>query len=238
VGFLFSVTFAARIIKVLMKKILVLTLMTILLASTAQAQWRFGVKGGANVSGFSTKSGVMDEQTPGVGFQLGGLAQYDFWILTFQPELRYSQRTIRIDDAYDNYYVREYAGLTQQSPDLDVVSHYLELPLNVLCKFKIGSLNLYGELGPELAYRLGGSFNGSSDAYSKYDGDMSFRKLDVGFGLGGGTIIGNIQLGARWDWYFSGIGTSKPYEPTGTGNMNVFHSMKYRNLSVSVGYLF
>ena len=221
-----------------MKNVLVITAFALTLAFTAQAQFNLGVKAGANASGFFTESTVVTQQTPNVNFHLGGFAQYDFWKLTLQPELKFSQRGFTMNDAYDKYYLRQIGGLTPGSPSLDFTSYHIEMPINLMYKQTIGKSKLFVELGPQLVFNLGGKLGGSAQAYKSYSDLMSFRWLDYGVGAGLGVEYKKILLGSRWDWYFNKIGEKKVDATYGVGNLNVFNDMKYLNLNFYVGYLF
>ena len=222
----------------IMKKSLLLVAIAFIFVVSAQAQWRFGVKGGANVSGFFTESTVMTQQTPQVNFQLGGLAQINFWILTFQPELLYSQRSFRVEDAIDSYFLSQYAHLTTSHPTLDMTTRHLELPLNILYKQKIGSLKLIAEIGPKVTFNLGGTFNGEADLYKSYADAYPFHWIDYGAGAGLGVEYKNFVLGTRWDWFLGRMGKPVIDESYGPSNTNIFNQMKYLNFNLTLTRLF
>jgi hypothetical protein len=221
-----------------MKNVLVVTVFALALALTAQAQFNLGVKAGVNATGFFTESTIVTKQTPNVNFNLGGFAQYDFWKLTLQPELKFSQRGFTMNDAYDKYYLRQIVGLTTTNKSLDFTSYHIEMPINLLYKHSIGKSKLFVELGPQLVFNLGGKLGGSSQAYKSYSDLMSFHWVDYSVGGGLGVEYNKFLLGSRWDWYLGKIGTKKVDATYEVGNLNVFNEMKYLNLNLYVGYLF
>ena len=244
VGFLFSFTFAEhpftnhQTLKTPMKKIAICLSFLLTIFSTVQAQWQLGVRGGVQSSFFYTESNVMNQQNPGIGYELGVFGQYKMGAFAFQPGLRFSNRTLCIEDANDKFYLSRYANLDAQHPRLQFSSNFIELPLSMLLKIKMKETKLLFEAGPQFSYRLNGAFNGETDDFQAYDEAMPFRNFDIGLGLGTGLEINNVVVGLRWDWYLNRMGKQIVNDISNTGEGNVFHQMKYNNLQLTVGYLF
>jgi hypothetical protein len=219
-----------------MKKLIVGTVLVILSVGISQAQLRFGIIGGANATGFYSES-IVDELTPQLNFHIGGMMQYDFWIFTIQPELLYIQKGGRLDNAFEKNYLQEYVNLTADAPALRYTSSHIELPVNLIYKVNIGKTKVFAQVGPHLTFNLGGSFNGSSALYSAYAKDFPFRWINYGVGAGAGVEYKKFQLSAKYDWSFNWLGSKVPnlYD---TGNLNLFNDLKYKNLSLSLGYFF
>ena len=220
-----------------MKKLSILVVLMFLFVGATQAQLRFGVKAGANASNFFNISSVVNDNSPTVNFQIGGVMQYDFWIFTLQPELNFVRKSGRLNNAYDKFYLQQYAGLTQDAPDLIVTTNHIELPVNLLYKVNIGKTKVFAEMGPFVSFNLGGTFNGSSAKYDQYADQLPFRWIDYGVGAGAGLEYKKFQLNATWNWGFNWIGAKVP-NLNETGNINAFNDMKYKNLSLSLGYFF
>jgi hypothetical protein len=220
-----------------MKKRSIIVVLILLTAGAAQAQLRFGVKAGVNASKVFNISSVVDDQSPAANFQIGGVMQYDFWIFTLQPELNFSRKGGRLNNAYDKYYLQQYAGLTEDAPALNFTTNHIELPVNLLYKVNVGKAKIFAEMGPFVSFNLGGTFNGSKAKYDQYADQLPFHWIDYGVGAGAGLEFKKFQLNAKWDWGLNWIG-SKVTGINETGNTNVFNDMKYLNLSLSVGYFF
>lgn len=220
-----------------MKKLSFLVVLILLAVGTSQAQVRFGVKAGANASSLFNISSVVNDNSPAVNFQIGGVMQYDFWIFTLQPELNFSRKGGRLNSAYDKFYLQQYAGLTEDAPSLDFTTNHIELPVNLLYKVNIGKIKVFAEAGPFVSFNLGGTFNGSKAKYDQYADLLPFHWIDCGVGAGAGLEYKKFQLNAKWDWGLNWIGSKVP-NMNGTGNINVFNDMKYLNLSLSLGYFF
>lgn len=220
-----------------MKKLILLALLVLLVIGVAQAQLRFGVKAGANASTLFNISSVVDDHSPAANFQIGGVMQYDFWIFTLQPELNVVRKTVKLNNAYDKFYLQQYAELTEDAPALTYSSTHLELPVNLMYKVNVGKTKIFAETGPFVSLNLGGSFNGDATKYKNYAEHMPFRWIDYGVGAGVGLEYKKFQLNAKWNWGFNWIGSKVP-NINETGNINVFNDMKYMNLSISLGYFF
>jgi hypothetical protein len=220
-----------------MKKLSIVVVLILLTIGAVHAQLRFGVKAGANATGLFNLSSVADDHSPAANFQIGGIAQYDFWIFTLQPELNVVRKTVKLNNAYDKYYLQQYAELTEDAPELTFTTNHIELPVNLLYKVNVGKAKVFAEMGPFLSINLGGSFNGSGKSYKNYADHMSFNWIDYGVGAGAGLEYKKFQLNAKWNWGLNWIGSKVP-NVNNTGNINVFNDMKYLNLSLSVGYFF
>lgn len=220
-----------------MKKLSIVVVLILFTIGAAQAQLRFGVKAGANASTLFNLSSVVDDHSPAVNFQIGGVMQYDFWIFTLQPELNLVRNSVKLNNAYDKFYLQQYAELTEDAPTLTYNSTHIELPVNLLYKVNVGKAKVFAEMGPFVSFNLGGTFNGDTKMYDKYADHMPFHWIDYGVGAGAGLEYKKFQLNAKWNWGLNWIGSKVP-NINETGNINVFNDMKYMNLSLSVGYFF
>jgi len=220
-----------------MKKLSIAVVLILLTIGIVQAQMRFGVKAGANATSLFNISSVVDDHSPAVNFQIGGIMQYDFWIFTLQPELNLVRKSVKLNNAYDKYYLQQYADLTEYAPELTFSSTHIELPVNLLYKVNIGKTKIFAEMGPFVSFNLGGSFNGNSTRYDQYADQLPFHWIDYGVGAGAGVEYKKFQLNAKWNWGLNWIG-SKETNLYDVSNLNVFNDMKYLNLSLSVGYFF
>lgn len=155
-----------------MKKIsfLVITVLA-LMAVPSQAQFKWGLKAGMNVSNISTdaKSNI-DSYT---GFQVGPITEFTVPLLGlgFDAALLYSQRGFKVAD---------------QTTRLS----YMEVPVNLKYKFMVVPILLgaYATAGPYLSYRLSGS--NAADSWKDYQSGLNF-----GFGV---DIVSKLQIGANY----------------------------------------
>ena len=111
-------------------------------AVPAQAQLKFGVKAGLNVSKASLDKGVLsaDNRT---GFFVGPMAEFTLPVIG-----------LGVDAAllYDNKSVKVGAEGESASSTL----HYIDIPINVKYTIGLGSLaSVYGATGPQFSYNIG-----------------------------------------------------------------------------------
>ena len=159
---------------------LFLVLVCVALAGMAQAQARFGIKGGLNFSDYkavdvqSGWDGVFESST---AWNAGIFAQFKLLGFAIQPELLYSER------------------------GTDVLKmKYLDFPLslrkNIFSIPKLITPFVIG--GPYVSFALDGELEG--------EGSFDYKKLDYGAGIGVGLDLFNkLQMTARYDWAFGKV---------------------------------
>jgi len=221
-----------------MKKLTILALAIFLFSGVTKAQLRYGIKGGANLTDIITSNTMLDAAKMGIHPQFGFLLQYKMGNFAFQPELLYTEKGGTFEGVYSkSNYLTLYANLTDQNPDISLVSQYIEMPLNLQYGLKIGKTRVFIQGGPYLSYALTGRINGDNDAYKSVNELFEFNKFDYGLGAGAGVEYKKFQFSAKYDFGFSPIGNSTINAISGD-NYNPFHDMKNRNISVSLGYIF
>jgi len=214
-----------------------LALAIFLLAGVSQAQLRYGVKVGANVTNFKTDNALIDNVNMAPGYQLGVLMQYKFFGFAIQPELLYSEKSVTLKDANASAYLTTYANLSAEDPDMKLSLKTIEIPLNIQYGIKLGKTYVYAQGGPYVSFLLGGSINGDKDAYKNVNNHFEFNKVNYGLGAGAGVEYKKYQISARYDFGLNPVG-KETLNSISEANMNPFYDMKSRNLSVSVAYLF
>lgn len=212
-----------------MKKIL-LMIVVILMAVSADAQVQFGVRGGLNVSresdqiitavienGGTEEINFSNDMKLRAGVNVGGFVNiqesdmFDLEIGLSYSMLGYNDKIIEID------------GRGEKKLDHNVTSHYLTIP--VAEKFYPTGKGFYLELGPQLGILLSKKATvGGGDSYTPFKDDN--RTLDFGILGGVGYVFPNgMFLNGR---YIHGL----------TETCKVFSGGKNRNLQLSLGYLF
>ncbi|MDR0412342.1 MAG: PorT family protein [Dysgonamonadaceae bacterium] len=178
-------------------------------ALVSQAQVKYGVKGGLNVSTLSGYADVVDtKQKP--GFHVGVVSQVNFPSRVFiQPELLFSKEGIKAK------WFRKYTSRSL---------NYLQLPVYIGYKIDAGwGLNIIAGAGPYLACGVGGTDKPFKDIYRRFDAGLS--------GMGGIQFEGfQLTLGydlGLCDQHKSAFKRVTPYSRTAN-----------RNLKVSLAYLF
>ena len=166
--------------KTTMKKTLLFFafILTTVVAAQAQAP-RFGVRVGANYSGFSGDDA--DNLDRMFGFHAGITSQFsltsdDFFAI--QPEILFSKKGAESED--DNYKAK---------------LSYIDVP--VLAKVNAGPL--YFEAGPQVSFRIGGDIEvGGNNVIDDLD---AFKRTSLGYAAGVGlasTPLG-LSVGVRYN---------------------------------------
>jgi len=221
-----------------MKKLTILALAIFLFSGVTKAQLRYGIKGGANLSDIITKNAMLDAANMGIHPQVGLLLQYKMGNFSIQPELLYTEKGGTFKGVYGkSNYLALYANLTDQNPDISLVSQQLEIPLNLQFGLKLGKSRVYIQGGPYLSYVLTGRINGENSSYKSVGELYEFNRFDYGLGAGAGVEYKKFQFSAKYDFGFSPVGKETINAISGE-NFNPFYEMKNRNINVSIGYLF
>ncbi len=225
-----------------MKK-LFFVLLLLSVAMVSNAQFRYGIKAGANYSDFSVNKNLsspalIKEVNPIPAWLAGFTVQFKLQDFGIQSELLYS---VQGGDLLNPVLV----GGPQSGP-LNVLvpgttvayrSQNLMIPLNFQYGRDLGPLRLYALAGPYVNFLLSGTINGETSLWTKVQKKWGFNRVDLGFGFGGGAEWKNLQLTLRYDLGGTEIG-KKATNNFVTTNLNPFFDMKERNLSVSLGYFF
>ena len=171
-----------------MKRILLSMVMTAFMISQINAQFRFGLKAGANFENIKLKNATvgtfkLDNST---GWQAGALFQIKVpgIGLAVQPELLYTVSKANVNNA---------------SNDI----HYFEVPINAQMGLDLKILRAYLQAGPYFGYAV------------KLDGDIfkqEINKFDWGVGLGAGVELWKLQFDARYSWGLQNISSVKQFE--------------------------
>lgn len=222
-----------------MKKQLVLLLL-LSVTLIANAQFRYGIKAGANYSDLSITSGATSatmvklvDAVP--AWRAGFVAQYKLGDFAFQTELNYSVEGGDLHNTNPGS-----AKLTTMVGAGSVVqyrSQNVQVPLNIQYGRDFGGVRVYALAGPYLSFLLSGTLNGESSLWSTVKDEWGFNNVDLGFGAGIGAEIKQLQLSLRYDFGGAEIG-KKVTTSHVTTNLNPFFDMKERNLSLSLGYFF
>ncbi|HEY1166470.1 MAG TPA: porin family protein [Chitinophaga sp.] len=228
-----------------MKKhyILLAALLSFGFCSFAQTKVTFGVKAGfsgANTNSKSVPPGgteVKADTKFRPSFHAGVIVDFELSdYCSFQPGLFYSSKGSRIKTFGTD------PNTGAQIP-VTVSSHlnYLEMPLNLMYKAKVGKGKFFGGFGPYVAYGIGGKIKGKNEASGlTVEMDVKFKNqttaatnvayvkpLDLGINIPVGY---ELDMGLLFSANFSlGLTNTSPYQS---------ETEKNYYLGLSVGYLF
>ena len=200
-----------------MKKILtIIAIACIAFATPSQAQVKFGLKGGLNLTslsadniagGVSNKSGFFVGPTvkftlPVVGLSLDGSALYD-------------QRNAKI-----------------KGTDETIKSQSIQIPINVRYGFGLSSVvNVFAFAGPQFGFNIG-------DKSKLLDqmGSWSLKSSNISGNVGiGATVFSKLQITANYNFQLSKSGEVEYKDANGATQTG---KMKFNSWQLGLGYYF
>lgn len=190
----------------------------IFMMSYGYSQVKFGPKAGLNLSTMTLKySGVSLDPKTKAGFNAGVVSEIPLaGNLFLQPGIMYSAKGSKYSIA---------------GTDMSISPSFLEIPVNGLYKFDLGSAKLLMFAGPYFAFGIGGSYetpteSGDISYGSGEDHDM--KSFDLGLNFGAGAEINNFQLTFQY-----GLGLTN-LSPVSDNDAE----MKTGVIGISMAYLF
>lgn len=222
-----------------MKK-LTIVLLLLSVAIVSNAQFRYGIKAGANYSDLAvpsklTSATMIKEVNAVPAWRAGFMVQYKLQDFSIQSELLYN--VVGGDLLNSNPGSAKLSNMVGAGTTVNYRSQNLQIPLNFQYGRDFGDFHLFALAGPYLSYTLTGTINGETSLWNAVQDEWGFNKLDLGFGAGFGTEFKNVQLIVRYDFGGTEVG-KKATTSHVTTNLNPFYDMKENNLSLSLGYFF
>ena len=168
-----------------MKKILSLVIMAVAMmyATTANAQLKFGLKGGLNVTNMSLDESVFDASNK-TGFFIGPTVKFSLPIvgLSFDASALYDQKEATVS--------------AEDEAETTVRQKSINIPINVRYGVGLGSLaNVFVFAGPQWGFNVGDK-NFKWNDQSNY----SLKKSNFSVNLGlGATVMSHLQVTANYN---------------------------------------
>ena len=172
-----------------MKKVLSIVFMVaaMLFASNANAQIKFGLKGGLNVTSMSFSEEVFDASNK-TGFFVGPMVKVTVPIvgLSFDAAALYDQKEADV----------KYAGTEGELSKVNVKQQSINIPVNVRYGFGLSSLaNIFLFAGPQWGINVGDK-NFKWNESSSYSLKKSNFSVNVGAGV---TLLNHLQVSANYN---------------------------------------
>lgn len=225
-----------------------ISLMLIVLLSSfsiAKAQTKFGIKAGLSFSNVTDKAENGDKAStqslPGLHMGLTADVSLagEFYI---QPALLYVRKGFK----------QENGGFFGSATNFEVKADYIELPVNILYKPKMGSGRLLLSAGPYIAYGAGGKWKSDTDILlgdisMKGEGSVAFRndgsvRNDSEYTYGKPLDYGlNAALGYEFQERFVVQLTGSVGIANLVPHFNGYHpggSLRNKGFGISLGYKF
>ncbi len=218
-------TFAAEIhykplkTETIMKKILTVIALVVAMATPSQAQIKFGITAGLNMSNVSTKSEMVNQVTAAAksrtDFFVGPTVKFTLPIigLGLDASAVYDQRSAKIDGT-----------------DETIKSQSIQVPINVRYGIGLGSLaEVFAFIGPQFGFNVGG---GKDFGASEWTLKSSNASANIGVGA---TILSKLQAKINYNFALGKTGEIK--NVVGTAKQ-VVGSAKANSWQVSLAYFF
>ena len=201
-----------------MKKFLSLLFVVaaLMIATPSDAQVRFGLKGGLNVSDMSLSKEVL-ESSNRLGFFVGPTLKVTLPLTGLSADISalYNQSESKLDDE----------TLTRK---------YIDVPLNARFGFGIGSLGIFAYAGPQVSFNVGDEeFNWTST--ESYDNTFQLKKSLFSVNVGAGITVSSLQLTAN---YNIAIGKTGDLSLGETVNNVIGTKARANNWQIGLAYFF
>ena len=167
--------------------------MALLVAAPAQAQVKFGVKAGLNLSKVSTSGAIGDnlKNDNRAGYFIGPMLDVKGPLigLGIDGALMYNQRNGKVGAAY--------AGVETSE---DLTQHSIAIPVNVKKSWGLGGLaSMFVAVGPQFDFTIGGKKWKDMEAFGEEvaeDASVKWKGSNVSLNLGAGVLLlSHLQAG-------------------------------------------
>jgi len=207
-----------------MKKIFVLFVMMAAMAMPSQAQTKFGLKAGLNLT--SVSGGAKDALKNKAGFFVGPTVKFTLPVvgLSLDASALYDQRTLGVKDADQNIKVQS-----------------IQIPINVRYGVGLGSVvNLFAFAGPQFGFNLGSkdkTFNFGNAVSTVGAWTLKSSNLSANVGIGA-TILGHLQATVNYNFALGKTGDFGVSSAASAAGDIVTGKMKTNSWQVSAAYFF
>lgn len=189
-----------------MKKITLAFLALFMVGFMANAQLKFGVKGGMTLAKMDIEEFGEDvDMKFQTGFHAGALVALDLPLgLEFETGLYLNKKGFKVEESFEG-----------ETFSMIVNPLYIDLPLKLNYKIEVGPAAVFLGAGPTISYGIGGKFTfkaggeeESEDIVWGNSEDDDLKPLDFGIGFQAGVRFSKIQVSASYDM---GLSSISPY---------------------------
>ena len=201
-----------------MKKILALVVLLATITVAAQAQVKFGVKGGLNITNMKFDNSVADKSNQ-AGFFIGPTVKFTLPVvgLGIDAAALYDQRSAKVSDE----------TLKQQS---------IQIPINLRYGFGLGSTaSVYIFAGPQFGFAIGDKTKEIINNVADWRLKDSNLSANVGLGL---MLLNHLQVSANYNIALGTTGEVDVNSALGTTWDTAIGKAKANAWQISVGYYF
>jgi hypothetical protein len=120
----------------------------------------------------------------------------------------------------------------------DFLIDFIEVPLNIKAKLKLGPIGLFAQAGPYVAYSLSNKIKYDNSSIDDYvfeygNGNDQMKRYDFGFNVGGGIEFSSFKLIFNY-----GEGFKNEYEFISELTPALSSTYKNKVISISLGFKF
>lgn len=191
--------------------VMILALMA-LVTIPAQAQLRFGVKGGVNISSVHFNSDLLKADNV-TGFQIGPMIETSIPLVGvgLDAAILYSQKGMGIGSE-------------------EIKTDYIDVPVNLKWKFGLPIVKAYLAAGPYVGFRVGGD-----KIWNVIGEQIEAKSFSAGLNFGVGVeLLSHLQVGFNY-----GLGLTDNYSSTALSILNSDKTTgKNRGWAVTAAILF
>lgn len=180
-----------------MKKVLMIIIATMALAMPSQAQVKFGLKGGLNLTNISLSESVGENLKNKQGFFVGPTVKFTVPIvgLSFDASALYDQRSAKVESA-----------------DKTIKNQSIQIPINIRYGVGLGSVaNIFAFAGPQFGFNLGDKTQEILKNASNWTMKSSNISANVGLGA---TVLGHLQVTANYNFALGKTGELEVWDAT------------------------
>ena len=168
-----------------MKKFMLLLVAAVAMAMPSQAQVKFGLKGGLNLTSISASGTLSDNLKNKEGFHIGPTVKIGLPVvgLAIDVSALYDQRSGKVEIA---------------NAESTIKSQSLQIPINVRYGVGLGSVaNLFAFAGPQFGFNLGDKNQKILSEAANWTLKSSNLSANVGIGA---TLLGHLQVTANYNF--------------------------------------
>ena len=174
---------------------MLLLVAAVAMAMPSQAQVKFGLKGGLNLTNISTSGSVSENLKNKEGFHIGPTIKIGIPVvgLSFDASALYDQRSAKVSDG---------------TAESTIKSQSLQIPINVRYGVGLGSVaNLFAFAGPQFGFNLGDKNQKILSEAANWTLKSSNLSANVGIGA---TLLGHLQVTANYNFALGKTGEIEP----------------------------
>ena len=206
-----------------MKKVLVLLFVAVALSLPAQAQVKFGLKAGLNLTNISLSESVSANLKSKEGFHVGPTVKIGLPVtgLSLDASALYDQRSAKVE--------------ANNGSSETIKSQSLQVPVNIRYGVGLGSVaNLFAFAGPQFGFNLGDKNKKILNEAANWTLRSSNLSANVGIGA---TILGHLQVTANYNFALGKTGEIELWDAT-KQTWNAVTEGKTSAWQVSAAYFF